>query len=138
MGECPSKECHNRVDGHHRTLYGPDGRSGVTADLIKKADKSCLKEYVKKPPVALVAVILTVILVPTVVTGVKVWSGQEMSPHIYAKKEQVSDHETRISVAEERYKQIQQDIVEIKTAIKDQKKDIGKQFEELKEFIKNN
>ena len=127
MAEYPSKECHNRVNGHHRILYGPDGRRGVTADLIKKADKTCLKEYVKKPPVALVAVILTVILVPAVLTGVKVWSGQEMSPHIYARKEKISDHEAGIRVVEEQYKQIQQDVREIKEAIKEVKALIQKE-----------
>lgn len=136
MSECPNKDCRDRVDGHHKTLYGDDGRGGVTADVQKKADKGCLREYMKKPPVVLIVALITMILVPTIVTGVKVWSGQEMSPHIYAKKEKVSDHETRISVAEERYKQIQKDVSEIKEAIKEQ----NEQFAEVKTLIlkKNN
>lgn len=33
---CPDAECHKRVDGHHTSLFGKDGRGGVVGCLTKK------------------------------------------------------------------------------------------------------
>lgn len=33
---CPDEECHKRVNGHHTSLFGKDGRGGVVGCLTKK------------------------------------------------------------------------------------------------------
>lgn len=34
--ECPSPECHKNLEGVRKTLYGPDGKSGVAACVQRK------------------------------------------------------------------------------------------------------
>jgi len=36
MTECPSPECHRNLEGVRKTLYGPDGKSGVAACVQRK------------------------------------------------------------------------------------------------------
>jgi len=34
--QCPSPECHKNMEGMRKTLYGPDGKSGLTACMQRK------------------------------------------------------------------------------------------------------
>jgi len=140
MGECPSKECHNRVEGHHNTLYGPDGRGGVVGEMPGKADKSCLKHYVKRPPSWLIVAVVAPVLLILIGTGIKVWSSQESSPHVYTKKEDSQKRETRLTVVEKEQDQFQtqvaRDIDEIKNTIKAQKHETNVSIDEIKDTFK--
>jgi len=136
MGECPSKECHNRVEGHHNTLYGPDGRGGVVGEMPGKADKSCLKHYVKRPPSWLIVAVVAPVLLILIGTGIKVWSSQESSPHVYTKKEDSQKRETRLTVVERSQEQVARDITEIKNTIKAQKLETNVSIDEIKDTFK--
>ena len=39
-GECPNSDCKDRVQGHHTTLFGKDGMSGVVACIGKKLSRN--------------------------------------------------------------------------------------------------
>ena len=147
MGECPSKECHNRVEGHHNTLYGPDGRGGVVGEMPGKAGKDelksyakdfkeCLRHYVRRPPTWLIASVVIPLLIVFVGTGIKVWSSQESSPHVYTKKEDSQKRETRLTVVERAQEQVARDIDEIKNTIKAQKRETNVSIDEIKDTFK--
>jgi TolA-binding protein len=92
--ECPNKDCKARVDGHHATLYGPDGMGGVVG---------CMKKFVTKKAVWVAVCVFGLTLIST---GVKVWTRQEVNPHIYTKKAESAVREMRVTRLEEQFKSI--------------------------------
>jgi len=52
--ECPSPECKKNLEGMRKTLYGPDGKSGIT---------SCIQRKVSWKQLAAIAAVLIGILV---------------------------------------------------------------------------
>lgn len=114
MGECPSKECHERVIGHHRTLYGLDGTGGIVG---------CMKQFVKKKTVWIA---LIAIGIPLIVTGIKVWSSQEQSVLKYATIECITDLDKRITRNEDRFEYIDATMTRIERIQNEIKKEIKK------------
>ena len=40
MNECPNSDCKERQDGHHTTLFGKDGMSGLVSCMGKKLSRN--------------------------------------------------------------------------------------------------
>ena len=135
MEKCPSQDCHDRVVGHHTTLYGQDGMGGLTGDMPKKAYKTCLKDYIKKPSAVILVCIISAIIIPLLITGIKVWSQQEVSPHIYTTKSESQIRETRVIILEQTNKKIACDIAEIKVVLKEQKAEMQNSISEIKRML---
>ena len=57
-GDCPNEECHKKVEGYGRTLYGPDGDAGLV---------DCVRRCIKRPGIgaSLTILGLTIGLVAT-------------------------------------------------------------------------
>jgi len=138
MGDCPNEECHERVMGHHRTLYGPDGRSGVAAEVDKKADKKCLNDlskevdkkanqeclhkFLKKPPSWVIVLLVTAIIIPLILSINNMRVQQQVDPYVYAKSADVNLNRERVIRVEESTKSMREDICDIKTDVKDIKR----------------
>lgn len=145
--ECPAGGDCKPVADIEKTLYGADGRGGIVGDMNKKACKSDLAGYIKKPPYWLANTLvglLIMVTLSTVGTGYKLIFGQEIAPHLYAQKDKVSDHETRIKVLEEVVPRIDKNTQDIKAQVKEtnrkveeQAKDVQKKFNEIKSLIRN-
>jgi len=135
MEKCPSQDCHDRVVGHHTTLYGQDGMGGVTGEISKKANKTCLKDYIKKPSAIVLVFIISAIIVPLLITGIKVWSQQGISPHIYTTKAESQIREGRVIILEQTNKKIAYDIGEIKMVLKEQKAEMQSSISEIKRML---
>lgn len=52
--QCPSSECQKNMEGMRKTLYGPDGKSGITA---------CLQHKVSWKQLGSIATVLVMVLV---------------------------------------------------------------------------
>ena len=92
--DCPNEECHSNVEGMRKTLFGPDGLSGVAA---------CVKNAVPKKWLWIGFVVIGI---PLLVTGIKVWFGQESAHLRYAPLSAQSVLSARMDVADERYAHI--------------------------------
>ena len=137
MGECPSKECHSKVQGIAHTLYGLDGREGLARDIEKKVERNELERFVKKPPLALVIVFVTALFIPTAITVAESWRVQDLSPYLYASAETVHQHSTRIKLLEKSCDDINKNVKEIKDEVKEQREEMKKQLEEIKKLIRD-
>jgi len=120
MAECPSKECQKNMQGMKKSLYGEDGTAGVVG---------CMKKMVTKKA-AWTGFLL--IGIPLLITGVKVWSGQNADPLKYAKKEDVIELQIRASLIEERYAHISEALKRLEKKLDETKKDLLKEIERLK------
>ena len=105
--DCPNKDCKARVDGHHATLYGPDGMGGVV---------SCMKKFVTKKAVWVAVCVFGLTIIST---GVKVWTRQEVNPHIYTRKSESAARDNRLTRLEEQYKNICESQSRMEEVIKD-------------------
>jgi hypothetical protein len=120
MADCPSEECHNSVDGMRRTLYGMDGKSG----LVK-----CLDKFVKTRTVWVFFIVLGL---PLIVTGLKVWSGQESDQYRYASKEAISDLDKRISLLEAGMGNISSLLISMNAKLDQNRKELLERINEIK------
>lgn len=110
MTDCPSRECHDKLDGVRRTVYGVDGAGGVV---------KCLSKFVTKSQAwtGIVCIVL-----PMLAFG---WT-------LYVKadeKLQVLDKETAVKTTQ--FEAIQRNITELKASVCES----AKQREALKEAI---
>ena len=105
MTECPNPECYKKVEGHQKCLFGDDGMGGIVG---------CLKKMLTKKQSW---IFLVIILLPLVVTGIKVWSGQESNPFLYATKSENAEQESRIIRLEEQYKNIISSLKRVETLL---------------------
>lgn len=135
MGDCPSQECHQRVAGHHKTLYGDDGMSGVVEAVKRKADAECLQKYLKRPPTPVLITIIGLFVVPFCLTVVKVWSQQELNPHIYTRSTDSQVREQRIIALEKDAEFVRENITAIKGALHDQRLEMKEDCTEIKKMI---
>jgi len=112
MPECPSKECHDRVDGHHRTLFGLDGKGGLIG---------CLDKYVTRKTLWIA---LLAIGIPLFGTGVIIWADNRGFKDVYVKKENLQLVKDRVTINESRFQFIREAIVRIETAQSQMRADI--------------
>jgi len=140
MGGCPNAECHARLDGLHKTMFGEEGRKGVSGDVEKlgltKADKTCLKDYFKKPSGWLVSLIIAAILIPMVMAGVNIWIQQAVNPYVYAPASAPQDNRKNIIVLQENSKAISGDVADIKLIVAEQKREVNQKIDEVKTLIR--
>jgi hypothetical protein len=101
------------VNGHTRTLYGSDGRSGLVRDVESKIDKDMLNSYMKRPPLIMVTFLFSVLIIPIACIGIKVWSAQESNSLKYSTIESVQGIEKRTIRIEERYEHIQETLTRL-------------------------
>ncbi|MDY6893810.1 MAG: hypothetical protein SVO01_00105 [Thermotogota bacterium] len=52
-GDCPNEECHKKMEGYGRTLYGPDGDGGLV---------DCVRKCIKRPPVSVCVAIIGIVI----------------------------------------------------------------------------
>lgn len=139
-GQCPSKECHEKMDGHHRTLYGEDGRSGLVGEVKYKVDKTCLSKYIPKPNMTLFCLMISAILIPAIITGIKVWKGSEVSDYIYLKKEYFVQRnevvDRRLTILESQLDMLKDDVHELKVSLNQGKAETREGFSTLADLIK--
>ena len=68
MAKCPNEDCkenfEKKVDGHSKTLYGPDGTGGVVA---------CIKSKVSKKTMAFWTLGLLGVLTTVTIAGLNSW-----------------------------------------------------------------
>jgi hypothetical protein len=146
--DCPSKECREKVNGYHTTLYGEDGLGGLVKEVGRKANESCLRQkYITKPSSVLVGFLLVAFL-SFGGTIIKVWSFSENSGNVYADQETVREHKERIALLEQGFETIEEDIgdikksqvaqkIEVREAMKEIKKDRLRSVAEIKELMKS-
>ena len=112
MPECPSKDCHDRVDGHHRTLFGLDGKGGMIG---------CLSKYVTRKTLWIA---LLAIGIPIFAAGLIIWADNRSFGQIYVKKDALQLVKDRVTINESRFQFIREAIVRIETAQSVMQKDI--------------
>lgn len=107
--ECPNPECHKNLEGMRKTLYGPDGKSGLTA---------CIQRKVSWKQLGSIATVLIMILVGM--------TYRSLDASQNASKER-ADNAKRIEV-------IQKDLEHIKATNQDLKNGQNKIKEEVQEL----
>ena len=116
MGDCPNPACHENF----------------VVDLNKKADKTCLAAYLKKPPAWMITILIAAIAIPLIATALNVWAQQKVAPTVFASVSTCQKNTERIITLEENVKAIQ----EIKASMKEQRADFNQQMEEVKALIR--
>ena len=91
MSDCPSKECQKNVERLRRTLFGSDGLHGVAGYVKALVPKKWLW------------IGFVIVGLPLLMTGLKVWSGQEADHLRYAPLAEQSALRARMDVTDERY-----------------------------------
>jgi len=112
MADCPSKECHNRLTGMQKTLFGEDGTKGVVG---------CLKSKVSKAALWTALIILGI---PFFATGVKVWFGTETAAMRFADVQAVAALRERMSVHEVQFKSLCDSLTDIKKTLDEVRADV--------------
>lgn len=123
--------CNDRVKGHEQIIHGEDGKSGLVVDVAKKIDKTCLNEYWKKPKSWVIALIISAIIIPSVLTAVGMWRDQGITPYVYAKKERVNANVSKINSNSSKLETIEKIQNDIKKELKEEIKDLSAQVGKL-------
>lgn len=131
------EELKSKISGLHKTLYGENGRTGLVSDVTKKQDKKCMRDYMRKPSTAWSIIIFAAIFIPLVSTAIRVWTKQEISPHIYAPREAMIENKMKINQIEIQCLNVGTDVQEIKEQIKEQRADVKASLSDIKQMIQS-
>jgi len=93
MARCSEGGCDDLKETN-KAVFG-EHRDGLTYQIDKKQDKTCMNKYIKKPPGWAIVLIITFIIAPTYGTGWKVWFGQSISQYLYASSARVDQVEKK-------------------------------------------
>lgn len=96
MGECPDAGCQKKLNGHHTTLYGPDGMGGVVGEQGKL--KTCLNKMIPK---SWLWKLVVSILIPFVCIFVYMWSDVKSMPDKFVEKKELASVHKRITLSKD-------------------------------------
>jgi peptidoglycan hydrolase CwlO-like protein len=102
---------------------------------VTKADKTCLKEYIKRPSPIIIVAICTLVLIPLYTTGIRVWFSSNTASYVYAKAETVNKHTEDIYILKEKVDSMQKGIEEIKTTQKEDRKELKEELGDIKDLL---
>ena len=101
---CSSPDCQKRVDEMHRAVF-KDEEGGCRFDI--NAIKLKLKGFVlKKGLTKWMLVIIVSLGVPAYIAFINVWAEDKVTPHKYAKKEEVQEVRLEVTRLDEKYEHI--------------------------------
>ncbi|MBW1778614.1 MAG: hypothetical protein JRJ54_13625 [Deltaproteobacteria bacterium] len=124
------------VKGMHRTLYGVDGAGGLVERTRRKADLTCLKDYIRKPHPIWIGIFCGAILIPVVLSIMSLVAANEVNPYVYAKKDKVNNLSMNQQIMDHKLNAIDEKLEEMKEEQKTISKRVGEHFREIKEMIR--
>jgi len=127
MVECPNPQCEERINGkieHYNALLKEDIKDH-TETLF---DEGGAIRFISKKAVLIA---LTVIVIPLIITGIKVWSGQEHDYLRYASKDQFADCQKGLDGVLINQRYFAQHLDELKGDRKEQAETLKKIFQKL-------
>jgi hypothetical protein len=122
---------------HHKTLYGPNGSDGLVSETKAKADKQCLENYMKRMPPGVILTVFIGVFIPIILTGIRVWSQQEVNPLLYATKQQVVQHNAKIGQLEIYNRSLLKEVESLKTMLDFQNAELKKDIRQLSELVQD-
>ena len=147
------KEVKDAVFGEHQ-----DGLTYQMKQMeLKKVDKTCLRHYIKKPPIPIIVALIVItfgVISSSISAGYKVLFTPKEANYVYAKKDIVTKHAERLKVLETNVTNTNNNLSDLKSQVgkldnkfeklgdkidnkfKDQKKDMEKNLNELKFLIR--
>lgn len=112
MADCPNKECHNRMTGMQKTLFGEDGTSGLVGLVKSKVSKAALWTAI------------IILGIPFFVTGIRVWFGTESAALRFADVQAVAVLRERVSIHEIQFKALCESLARFEKTLDEVRSDV--------------
>lgn len=120
MTNCPDPECQSTLHKIEEALYGKDGTGGLVRCVANKVPKKWLY------------IIIGVIAIPSISTGVKLWSDNQSAGMRFADKQAVAAQNERVAKLESSYTLLYEAIKELKANQYEMRRDIKNILKELR------
>jgi len=131
--DCPSKECHDRVDRYGRTIYGDDGIGGIVG-AISRID-TALERFVTKKFAWSLFISLMGVITLSVIFFANIWSDTRLITDL---RQNADSREKRLIRVEEQVSNIRYTQSALLNKLNDMAKqrqdDMGKIFKSLSEI----